>query len=118
MMTGNDPAEALRTLGFRASAEALRALIAHATKSKMSPAELCLDLSALEKREREQRNLAERTKAATLGSVKPLDRFDWSHPRSIDRELVRGDARDARLHPKRRERPVPRASGLNSTRSR
>jgi DNA replication protein DnaC len=32
-------------------------------------------------------NLAARTKDATLGPVKPLDRFDWSHPREIDREL-------------------------------
>jgi len=87
MTTMNDPAEALRALGFRASTDALRALLAHATKSKMSPAELCLDLAVLEKRERDARNLAERTKAATLGPVKPLDRFDWSHPRSIDREL-------------------------------
>ena len=44
MTTANDPAEALRALGFRASAEALRALLAHATKSKMSPAEVCLEL--------------------------------------------------------------------------
>lgn len=87
MTTTNDPAEALRALGFRASAEALRALITHATKSKMSPAELCLELATLDKRERDARNLAARTKAATLGPVKPLDRFDWAHPRSIDREL-------------------------------
>jgi len=87
MTTANDPAEALRALGFRASAEALRALIAHATKSKMPPAELCLALAALDKRERDVRNLAARTKEATLGPVKPLDHFDWSHPRAIDREL-------------------------------
>jgi DNA replication protein DnaC len=31
--------------------------------------------------------LAARTKSATLGPVKPLDRFDWTHPREIDREL-------------------------------
>jgi hypothetical protein len=70
MTTANDPAEALRALGFRTSADALRALLAHATKSKMSPAELCLDLAALEKRERDDRNLAARTKSATLGPVK------------------------------------------------
>lgn len=87
MTTANDPAEALRALGFRASAEAIRALVTHATKSKMSPAQLLLELAALEKRERDTRNLAARTKAATIGPVKPLDRFDWTHPRSIDREL-------------------------------
>jgi DNA replication protein DnaC len=87
MTTANDPAEAVRALGFRASADAIRALITHATKSKMSPAQTLLELSVLEKRERETRNLAARTKAAALGSVKSLDRFDWTHPRSIDREL-------------------------------
>jgi DNA replication protein DnaC len=87
MTTANDPAEALGALGFRASLEALRALLAHATKSKMSPAQLCLELAVLEKRERDARNLAARTKSATLGPVKPLDRFDWAHPRAIDREL-------------------------------
>lgn len=87
MTTANDPADALRAHGFRSSAEAIRALITHATKSKMSPAQTVLELAALEKREREARNLAARTKAAALGSVKPLDRFDWTHPRSIDREL-------------------------------
>ena len=85
--TTSDPVEALRALGFRASAEALRALLAHATKAKLSPAEVCLELAALEKRERDARNLEARTKTATIGSVKPLDRFDWNHPREIDREL-------------------------------
>src|SRR5579862_7285392 len=87
MTTTSDPAEPLRSLGFRASVEALRALLAHATKSKLSPAEVCLELSLLEKRERDARNLAARTKHATLGPVTPLDRFDWAHPREIDREL-------------------------------
>jgi DNA replication protein DnaC len=86
MTTTNDPAEALGALGFRASAETIRALLAHATKSKMSPAQVCLELAGLEKRERDARNLAARTKSATLGPVKSLDRFDWTHPRSIDRE--------------------------------
>jgi DNA replication protein DnaC len=87
MTTATDPAEALRVLGFRASTEALRALLAHATKSKLSPAQVCLELSTLEKRERDARNLAARAKSATLGPVKPLDRFDWTHPRAIEREL-------------------------------
>jgi DNA replication protein DnaC len=87
MTTANDPTEAVRALGFRASAEAIRALITHATKSKLSPAQTLLELTLLEKREREARNFAARTKAATIGPVKPLDRFDWTHPRSIDREL-------------------------------
>jgi DNA replication protein DnaC len=42
---------------------------------------------ALEKRERDARNLEQRTTEATIGAVKPLDRFDWTWPRSIDRAL-------------------------------
>src|SRR5260370_21921938 len=54
---------------------------------KASPAQVTEQLCALEQREREARNLARRQKMATLGSPKTLDRFDWNHPRSIDREL-------------------------------
>lgn len=87
MTTQNDPVEALRSLGLRASAETLRALVTHATKSKLSVAGFCVELASAEKRERDARNLAARTKAAALGAVKALDRFDWAHPRSIDRDL-------------------------------
>lgn len=86
-MPTDDVIESLRSIGLRASKEALRALLEHATRSRLSPAETCEHLVALERRERDARNLAARTKAATLGSVKPLDRFDWSHPRKIDRPL-------------------------------
>jgi DNA replication protein DnaC len=42
----------------------------------------------LERRAREATNLARRTRAAYLGKFKSLDRFDWAHPRKIDRALV------------------------------
>ncbi len=41
----------------------------------------------LERRAREERDLATRTKTAGLGSFKSLDRFDWNHARTIPREL-------------------------------
>jgi nucleoside-triphosphatase THEP1 len=44
-------------------------------------------LVTIERRERERRNLERRSRAAHLGTVTPLDRFDWSHPRRIDRAL-------------------------------
>jgi DNA replication protein DnaC len=78
----------LRALGFRASAEALRALVAHAMKSRLGAVESLEQLCALERRERETRNLLRRTKAACLGVVSALDSFDWAHPRQIDRPLV------------------------------
>jgi DNA replication protein DnaC len=88
MATPDDVADQLRALGLRSSPrEAILALIAHATKHQLSPVQVCEALVALERRERELRNLASRTKDAALGAFKPIDQFDWNHPREIDREL-------------------------------
>ena len=75
-----------RDIGIRAPADALAALLAHATKSRLSATEFAEQLIALEIREREVRNLARRMADATLGTVTPLDQFDWNHARSIDRD--------------------------------
>lgn len=82
-----DVPEALQALGFRTPREAITAFLVHASKSRHSPTETVEQLIALERRERDARNLARRTKLATLGRFKTLDRFDWSHPRKIDRKL-------------------------------
>ena len=79
--------DGLRGFGLCAPREALEALLAHATKSRPSPAEVVEQLVQLERREREARNLTSRTKRAMLGAMKPLDRFEWSFPRAIDRPL-------------------------------
>lgn len=80
-----DIADRLRAIGLCASREALLALLAHATKSRLSPAEVVEHIVLLERRERDARNLTARTKRATLGAMKPIDRFDWAFPRVIDR---------------------------------
>ncbi len=80
-----DIAEGLQAIGLCASREALLALVAHATKSRLSPAEVVEHIVLLERRERDARNLTSRTKSAALGTFKPIDRFDWSFPRVIDR---------------------------------
>ena len=74
-------------LGLRVAREALESLLAHAAKSKLSHVQLLEQLCELERRERESRNLARRSKMATLGTPSPLDRFDWNHPRKIDKPL-------------------------------
>jgi len=84
----DDLVEALRALGFRAGRDTLGAFLTHAHKSRHGPTETLEQLVALERRAREATNLARRTKAATLGIAKPLDRFDWAHPRTVDRALV------------------------------
>jgi DNA replication protein DnaC len=82
-----DLVDLLRKIGIRASREAIEAWLTHAAKTKASPAQVTEQLCTLEQRERETRNLARRVKMATLGTHKTLDRFDWNHPRSIDRDL-------------------------------
>ena len=86
-MSNDDVATQLRALGFRVSLPALRAFFEHTTKSRIAPVEVCEKLVEMERRERESRNLLARTRLATLGKFATLDRFDWNHPRSIDRSL-------------------------------
>lgn len=87
-MPNDDIADALRSIGVRVSREALLALLAHATTSRLSPVQSYEHLVALARRERDQRNLAARTKAATLGTFKPLDLFDYNHPRTFPRDTL------------------------------
>ncbi|MEP6653347.1 MAG: IS21-like element helper ATPase IstB [Myxococcales bacterium] len=86
-MPSDDIATQLRQLGFRASLQVLRAFFEHATHSRLGPVEVCEKLVEMERREREGRNLAARMRLATLGKFSTLDRFDWNHPRQIDRKL-------------------------------
>jgi DNA replication protein DnaC len=87
-MAGDDLVERLRRLGFRAGADALAAFLTHAHKSRLGPTETVEQLVDLEERSRDAVNLARRTRFACLGTYKPLDRFDWSHPKEIDRALL------------------------------
>jgi DNA replication protein DnaC len=82
-----DPFDLLGRLGMRLSRDAFDALLTHAHKSRPSPAQIIEQLCAIEQRERDARNLARRTKAAAIGPCTPLDKFDWNHPRTIDRSL-------------------------------
>jgi DNA replication protein DnaC len=83
----SEPVDLLRKLGMRLPREALDALLTHAQKSRLSPAQLVEELCTLEQHERDARNLARRARAATLGTCVPLDKFDWNHPRTVDRHL-------------------------------
>jgi DNA replication protein DnaC len=83
----SDVYEEFRRLGLRAPESSVRALLQQLTKSRASPIETCEGLVSLEWREREAKNLKRRTRLATLGNYKPLDAFDWNHPKAIDRGL-------------------------------
>ena len=88
MSDDDDLIALLRSLGIRATADALRAFLKHAIHSRLGPVETIEQLAVIEQRERERRNLERRTRSAQLGPATAVDRYDWSHPRKIDRGLV------------------------------
>lgn len=86
-MPSDDVATQLRSLGFRSSLAVLRSFLEHATAHRLGPVQMCEKLIEVERREREVKNLAARTRLATLGKFTTVDRFDWNHPTRIDRDL-------------------------------
>ena len=84
----DDLLAALTRIGFRAPHDVLAAFFAHAHKSRLSPTQVAEQLVALERRAREATNLERRKRLAYLGTFKSIDRFDWAHPRKIDRALL------------------------------
>ncbi len=82
-----DVLEPLKRLGFCSPEESLRALFEALTQARASPIETCEKLVTLEQRERASRNLHRRTQRASLGRFKTLERFDWNHPKAIDKNL-------------------------------
>jgi hypothetical protein len=88
MASDDDLVERLRRLGLRLPRDAFAAFLTHLHKSRVGPTETLEQLADLEERTRDTVNLARRTRAACLGTYKPIDRFDWAHPRAIDRALI------------------------------
>jgi len=86
-MSNEDLSHRLQLLGFRLPTEALQDFLARATKEHLSAVAMAEKLVELERREREARSLASRTRLAMLGKFRTLDRFDWNHPKRIDRTL-------------------------------
>ena len=87
-MTPIDVADLLKSIGIRLSKEALRGLLDDMHKRKLSPAQVCEHLVTAEAKERARRNLDRRSRYAALGSMASIDTFDWTWPKSIDKDLV------------------------------
>ena len=83
----SDVYDDLGRIGLRASKSQLEALLTHATKNRLSPIQVVEHLVEVERHERDARNLAARTKRASVGAHKTMDLFEWDHPRKIDRAL-------------------------------
>lgn len=79
--------EFLHQLGFRLGDEELRAFLLDKTKRRAPPLDVVRALAEMEIDERQRRNLQARTETATLGPFKTLDRFDWTWPRDVDKDL-------------------------------
>ncbi|MEL6187909.1 MAG: ATP-binding protein, partial [Myxococcota bacterium] len=84
----NEATICLRKVGLWASEEAVDGLLKHAQTAKLSPLVLLEKLVEIEIRERDARNLERRSRAATLGKLTSMDKFDWAFPRSVDRSLI------------------------------
>lgn len=78
----------LADLALRGLAEGLDDFLARATKERWSPMQIIEALVHLECADRAQRSLLRRQSRAKIGSFKPMCDFDWSWPKSIDRDGV------------------------------
>jgi len=76
-----------QSLGLCLSQQSLHALLTQAQTQRLSPVQTLELLATLEKQQRDERNLLARTKSAALGNFVTLDRFDWNHPKKLDRLL-------------------------------
>jgi DNA replication protein DnaC len=88
MTQKTDITELLHSIGIRLGKDALRAIVDDMHKRKLSPTQVFELLVEAETKERARRNLERRSRFATLGSMKSIDRFEWDWPKTIDRDLV------------------------------
>jgi len=78
----------LRELGLPAVANELNDILALATKKRWSHTQLLEHLAQLELKEKAHRSLERRLSRSKIGQFRPMDDFDWSWPKKIDRDLV------------------------------
>ena len=88
MNNKTDVVEMLQGVGIRLGKETLRAMLGDMHKRKLSPTQVCEVLVDAEAKERARRNLERRSRVATIGTMKLLDKFEWDWPKSINRDLV------------------------------
>ena len=86
-MTAESVYTRLAALGFRLSEAAIDAIVQECTKIRASPTQVLERLAEAERRARDGVNLAHRTRAAHIGTIKSIGDFDWNHPTKIDRGL-------------------------------
>ncbi len=89
--TPNPPADlraALTALGMRFVAQGLDDFIARATKNRLGPVQTLEEMARVESLERGRKSTERRLGRSHLGRFKPMADFDWTWPKSVDREAV------------------------------
>jgi DNA replication protein DnaC len=78
----------LRELGLPAVAKEIDDILALATKKRWSPMQFIEHVAQLELKEKARRSLERRLSRSKIGHFRPMEDFDWSWPKKIDRQLV------------------------------
>ncbi len=82
--------DAIQTLKLRLCEADVREVMSNSPESShASIRQFLVELAAKESCERDARNLKRRLHEACLPRFTPLDKFDWNHPRAIDRGLYK-----------------------------
>ncbi len=84
----NELSAELALLKLTRTAEDLDDFLARATKRRWGPRVVLEELAREEIAERERRSLERRKSDAKLGRFKPIDKFDWNWPETIDRTTL------------------------------
>ncbi len=80
--------EILKKIKLQWLANNLDDFVAKAIKGKLSPVQMLEQIARSELQNMKQVNLARRIADAKLGTFRPFEQFDWSWPKSLDREAV------------------------------
>ena len=87
-MTNQTIEKQLNQLGFHYLAHHHADFCAQAAKSKLSPYQMIERIISCEEKENLDRGVARRIQSSCIGRFRPLNEFDWSWPKQINREMV------------------------------
>lgn len=87
-MTDLELCEALQALGLRALAADLDGFVSTIGQPRTDVLEVLDRVVRTEREDRDRRSLERRQARSRIGGFKPMDEFDWSWPKSIDRDGI------------------------------
>ncbi len=78
----------LKTLKLNYLVEHLDDFLINCEKASLKPLEMIDRLTELEILEKNQRSTSQRIKTARIGKFRPMQEFDWEHPKKIDKDTI------------------------------